>query len=81
MNTYISKKAGIQLVFSLFVKDTYRQADRMHLHTDYAASIVRWPANYCDAQCSALQKPLWGPAKKSDLFQSDRLVGSYNERG
>lgn len=68
-------------VFSLFGEGTDRQADSIHLHTDYAVSIVRWLGNYCNAQCSALQKPLWSLDKKSDLFLSGRLIGSHNGEG
>lgn len=64
-----------------FVWEKSREADGIHLHTDYSAAIVRRFANYCKAQSCAFQKALCSWDKKSDLFLSDRLVGSYNRRG
>lgn len=54
MNTY-SKETEIRWVFSFVRKSTERQADSIHLHTDYAASIVQRFANYCNVQCSSFQ--------------------------
>lgn len=81
MNTYF-KETGIQWVFSLFGEKA--QTDR---HTAYISILIMQPllsnALIIIAMHSALlfRNHYEGSDKKSDLFLSARLVGSYNGRG
>lgn len=80
MNTY-SKETEIQPVFSFVQQSTERQPDSIHLHTDYAASIVRWFANYCNVQCSSFQNHYEAQIRSLTSFCLTDLLVPTMKRG